>query len=131
MAKKFECFECNAQFARKEGVEKHYKRMHLNENLVHECTLCGAIFTNMFKFKQHKLSHEPTNSEFKIVASAFNRSCVIYRKTYGEANENFDKTFYKDKEKMEEILKYEILTKKSIKASMIFHIEFMKPLDLA
>jgi hypothetical protein len=129
--KKFECFECGARFTRKADVNRHYKNMHLNQDLIHQCTLCGALFYSSHHFNQHKLSHEPTNSEFTILSSAFRKNCIIYRKTYSEKNDNFDKAFYEDEKKMDEILKYEVLVKKSIKASIIFHIEFIKPLDLA
>jgi len=127
----FPCFQCDAVFSRKAHVQRHYNRVHTNQNLVHECALCGSIFNSAHFLKQHKLEHTPTNSEFTILQSAFKKKCIIYRKTYPEKMETLDKSFYKDKDEMLTLLKYEVATKKSVKASIIFHAEFIKAVDLA
>jgi uncharacterized C2H2 Zn-finger protein len=124
-----QCFQCGAKFSRKGDVKRHYQRVHLNENIVHQCALCGGVFSNSKDFSRHKLLHEPTNSEFTVLSSAFRKKCVIYRKTYAEKMETLDQAFYGDKEKMAEILGYEVTLKKSSKACIIFHAEFIKPLE--
>jgi hypothetical protein len=105
--------------------------MHLNANLVHQCTLCGQIFGSAHYLKVHHRSHKPTNKEFIILASAFRNKCVIYRKTYEETMQTLEQSFSQDVSEMTSILTYEIGVKKSLKASIIFHAEFMKPLDAA
>lgn len=124
------CFECGATFSRKGDVARHYRSVHINEKLVHQCVLCGSVFYNATDYKNHKTSHQPQNSEFKLLSSAFRKNCVIYRKTYSEKMETFDKAFLSDKDQMEELLKYEVNMKKSSKASIIWIAEFYKPLDL-
>ena len=87
----FPCFQCDAVFSRKAHVQRHYNRVHTNQNLVHECALCGSIFNSAHFLKQHKLEHTPTNSEFTILQSAFKKKCITYRKTYPEKMETLDK----------------------------------------
>lgn len=125
----FNCPECSAVFSRKYDMSRHYKRKHVNANCVHQCTLCGGIFNSVFYLKKHRESHRVESGNFIILDKAFKRKCLIYRKTYNEKIETLNAAFEGDKKDMNNILKYEIEVKTNIKASVIFHAEFYKPLD--
>jgi hypothetical protein len=123
------CPECPAVFSRIYNRDRHYRRRHINSNCVHQCTLCGGIFASMFHLRRHRKTHRVENGSFVILDKAFRKNCVIYRKTYNEKMETLNGAFEMDKNDMKNILSYEIETKRSIKASIIFHAEFLKPLD--
>jgi hypothetical protein len=127
--KKHQCPACPAAFTRSGDRNRHYQKMHLNASLVHQCTLCGGIFASSYYLKQHHRTHQLTNSEFVILSKAFNKKCIIYRKTYSDKMNTLEEAFNQDVAEMTKVLEYEIAMKNSLKASIIFHAEFLKPLD--
>ena len=124
----YQCPECTAVFTRKPNRDRHVTRVHRNVNLVHECSLCGIVFDNVFKLKEHRNSHE-ASTEFVELESAFKRNCIVYRKIYDQKMKTLEQSFANDVADMQTLLELEIVKKKTIKASIIFHAEFLRPLD--
>lgn len=122
------CPQCNATFSRSADRNRHVLSVHTRANLAHTCGLCGGVFTSVSKLKKHRASHEPSNG-FAIRTTAFNKKCVIYRKTYNEKMETLEKSFKNDRLEMYDVINFELNQKRSIKAAIIFHAEFLRPLD--
>lgn len=126
----FTCPKCSTTFAKKHNRDRHMIRIHVNLNLVHTCDFqkCTRVFKTVKKLKKHRLTHKPSNG-FEIRKSAFRKTCISYRKTYKEKMETLVKVFFQDSVEMFDILNYELNQKKNIRASIIWHGEFLKPLD--
>ncbi len=123
------CPVCEAVFSRRYDRDRHYKNRHINSNCVHQCALCGGIFSTIFHLKKHRKTHQVDSGNFVISEKAFRKKCIIYQKIYKEKMETLDAAFEGDKTEMKKILLYEIETKRSLKASIVFHAEFLKPVD--
>jgi DNA polymerase type B, organellar and viral len=126
--KTFKCLQCSANFASKFSRDRHILRIHTNANLIHQCAICGNVFPTVKELKIHRKTHVPPTG-FTIVASAFRKTCVLYRKTYEERMETLAQAFLNDKEDISKVLEHEVNRKKSIKASLIFHAEFLRDPD--
>jgi DNA polymerase type B, organellar and viral len=123
--KKFACPQCEAEFTSKFSRTRHILRIHTNANLVHPCETCGNVFNSVMELKKHRKTHPP-NSDFVIIASAFKKTCVVYRKTYHKRMKTLAEAFFNDKEDIHTVLQHEVNRKKSVKASLIFHAEFLR-----
>jgi uncharacterized C2H2 Zn-finger protein len=126
--KNYVCPQCDAAFSRKSNRDRHVIRVHTNANLVHVCTLCGNVFDNVSKLKEHRNAHEPTTG-FVLTESAFSKTCVVYRKKYQQTMKTLAQSFANDISDIQTLLEHELVKKKTIKASIVFHAEFLKPLD--
>lgn len=125
---KFACPQCSVLFTRRANRDRHVVRIHTNANLVHPCNICGNVFDSVQKLKNHRLTHKPSNG-FRVLQSAFRKTCVIYRKTYEKKINTLDMAFNEDKIEMYDVLQHELNTKRSIKAAIIFHGEFLSALE--
>ncbi|HEY6435192.1 MAG TPA: hypothetical protein VIY47_01265 [Ignavibacteriaceae bacterium] len=75
--------------------------------------------------KEHRISHKVDTSFIKL-KQALKSTCVIYRKSYKEKMETLEQAFQNDKNDMMNLLKYELANKRTLKASIIYHAEFLK-----
>jgi len=91
--------------------------------------LCGGIFQSVFLLRRHRKTHRVDAGNFVIKEKAFRKQCVIYQKTYSEKMITLDAAFEADKIEMKNILEYELEMKSNLKASIIFHAEFVKPVS--
>jgi uncharacterized protein with PIN domain len=124
----YACPQCAAVFTRKPNRDRHVVRLHTNANLVHTCTLCGLVFNSVSNLKKHRNEHEPTTG-FVLLESAFRKTCTLYRKVYLEKMKTLEQSFANDLKDIKTLLEHELLKKRTIKASIIFHAEFLRPLD--
>jgi len=124
----FTCPQCSAVFSRAFSRNRHLKVIHLNTNQVHVCQICGEVFTNVKKLKEHRALHEPTTG-FYLLNSAFRKSCLLYRKIYSTKMKTLEQSFANDKKDMITLLQHEVTKKNSLKATIIYHAEFLKSLD--
>ena len=122
------CPQCDAIFSRKTNRDRHVTKVHTNANLVHVCSLCGSVFDNVFKLKEHRDAHEPTTG-FVLIESAFRKTCMVYRKIYNGKMKTLEQSFANDVKDIHTLLEHELVKKRTIKASIIFHAEFLRPLD--
>ena len=118
---------CGAAFSRKRNRDRHYNLIHTQENMVYDCSICGGVFHSISELKEHRLEHEHSTG-FKLLKSAFTKTCSIYRKTYSEKMPTLENSFQNDVKEMSEVLLHELSKKRVVKASLIFHAEFLKPL---
>lgn len=125
---KHSCPQCSVKFVRKYNRDRHVLREHSHANLVHTCDLCSGVFRSVKKLKEHRMTHVPSTG-FEVRVSAFKRTCVSYRKTYGKKMKTLEQAFQNDKEEMFDVLRHELNSKKYIKAAIIWHAEFLKPLE--
>lgn len=123
------CPICSVVFASKWSLQRHVLGMHSNHNLVHVCRFCGGIFKSAQKLRLHRVEHRP-ESNFEIIASAHRNKCVIYRKGYSEKMRTLEEAYNADKQDMMRVLDFEWLQRNTMKASIIFHVEFVKAEDL-
>jgi hypothetical protein len=99
--------------------------IHGRVRVVHNCIFCGASFENLNELKAHRLNHEPSTG-FIVISSAHRKKCVIYRKTYGKKMATLDAAFYNDKRDLFKLINFELSNRNSMRASIIFHAEFLK-----
>jgi hypothetical protein len=124
----FTCPQCDANFTRKSNRDRHVAKVHTNNNLAHVCTLCGSVFENVSALKEHREAHIPTTG-FVLIESAFRKTCEIYRKIYDKKMRTLEESFTNDLQDIKTLLKHELAKKRTIKASIIFHAEFLRPLN--
>ena len=87
--------------------------LHNRVQLSYQCGFCHEIFNNVENYNVHKESHEP-NGSFKIVESHFNKSCLRYRRVFGENVVSIHAAFQLVLEELLEIIKSHILRHTSV-----------------
>jgi hypothetical protein len=117
---------CAAIFSRRANRDRHYKLAHTSAKLIHNCSICGQIFDEFSKLKEHRLTHEQ-NTKFVQVLTAFSKTCVLYRKHSKGNVATLESCFKNDKDEIRVVLSHELNKKRMLKAQLIFHAEFMKP----
>lgn len=56
--KQYPCKFCGKMFDYKSSLQNHVKATHSTEDYV--CHVCGKMFKNIFVFKQHAKTHDPS-----------------------------------------------------------------------
>jgi hypothetical protein len=126
---KYKCPQCEVSFSRPFNRERHFKRVHNNVTLVHDCAFCGAVFNRGSKLLTHLEIHTPATG-FEVYKSAFRKKCIIYRKRYTNIVETLEKSFQQDKDEIFTLLKFETERRKhNLKLSIIFHAEFTREVN--
>lgn len=121
----FTCGVCEAKFSRKFHRDRHIFLIHTSKNLVHICRWCGAVFKNVRDLKKHRLEHKP-NTNFIIIREVLEENCKIYRKHYETQVKTFEEAVQLDTKELTRILNYEWLIRKTMKASIIYHVELIR-----
>jgi len=121
----FVCETCGVGFSRKTNRDRHVRLRHNNISLVYDCGFCGAFYNTAAKLREHRQSHKPSTG-FEAKASAFRKSCVVYRKIYGEKMTSLEQAFDADKEEMLQLISFEVSERKSMKVGIIYHVEFAR-----
>ena len=121
----FLCGECGATFARKRDRDRHSFLVHQNVEIVHQCVYCAAIFNSVAKLKEHRRNHRPRTG-FQIHKSAHDGKCVIWRKIFETEIKTVEEAFENVREEMFKLISYELVQRKSIKASICYNTEFEK-----
>jgi hypothetical protein len=119
MARAFICRFCRVSFTRNSSRLRHIERMHNFTHIIYDCTLCGAQFHKIQALKRHRRLHTPSTG-FKLYRSAFNRKCVIYRKTYPHQQIDFNMVHKKDRKDVKTLLVHELNRKRLIKTCEYF-----------
>lgn len=119
------CVTCNITFARRFNRDRHIRLSHNNIEQVYDCSFCGAIFYNSLQLQRHRESHKPTTG-FEEKTSAFRKKCVVFRKTYAEKIITLENALLVDKSDLQELLKFEVNTRRSMKVGLIYHAEFIR-----
>jgi hypothetical protein len=124
----FTCPQCDVKFTRKFNRDRHFQLVHNNITLVHNCSLCGAVFNSVNKLKKHHATHNPATG-FTIHTSAFRKKCVIYRKIYEKKMSTLEQCIKHDEKDIFNLLHYEMIARRSVKVSIIYHAEFYRVAD--
>ena len=121
----FVCNICNTGFSRKSNRDRHVARIHNTIQPIYSCNFCGATFAGVRQLHKHRRAHAPI-TQFVPIASALKQNCVIFRKTYASGVDNLELPFTTDKADIHKLLRWQLEMKKSLKVSLVYHIEFMK-----
>ena len=121
----YPCAVCGKNFSRKFNRDRHFILWHNNIVRMYSCNFCGAAFDDSKKLQQHRESHKPSTG-FEVWDSAFRKKCVIYRKLHSGIMSTLENAYAEDKEDMAKLISYEVEARKSMKLSIIYHVEFAK-----
>ena len=99
--------------------------LHNRVQLSYQCGFCHEIFNNVENYNVHKESHEP-NGSFKIVESHFNKSCLRYRRVFGENVVSIHAAFQLVLEELLEIIEIQLAKIGNFKAAVILMVEMVR-----
>lgn len=80
----FLCQFCGRTFTRQFNLDRHINRYHSEIETVETCLMCGRIFNNCDDLQQHIFSSHKPSKKFIPVESAFKKSFITYRYTFGD-----------------------------------------------
>lgn len=66
---KLTCKECNETFTKKYQLKAH---MAIHNPVLYKCDQCTKSYTNLTKFKKHKISHEQGGKQYPCNVSGCN-----------------------------------------------------------
>ena len=124
----FSCPVCKALFTRKFTRDRHVGTTHNNIKPIYTCSLCGGVFKGVKNLQDHRRQHTAI-TRFIPIISAMKKNCIIYRKSYEKKMDSLELAFHSDKPDITELLKSELSLKQTLKATLVYHIEFMKDND--
>jgi hypothetical protein len=101
--------------------------MHGHATPIYPCRFCGAVFESGKILRQHYEEHAPQTA-FTTHQSALRKKCVIYRKTFNPMHPTLASCFNTNKKEMQDLLLFEVASRKSVKISIVYHAEFEKAL---
>jgi len=75
---------CKKQFTRNTNLNRHYQNIHTNDTIVEKCFLCDLSFANCNDLQTHYRRCHVRTKKFVVLQSAFKKSIITYRYTFGE-----------------------------------------------
>ena len=111
---------CGKKFTRRFNLNRHYQNLHLQNELVEKCVMCGQLFESCEDLQKHYKRFHKGSKHFVLKESAFKRSFITYRYNFTSSDINFASAQLSIKQKIEERLFLEAAEKKVCKASLIF-----------
>lgn len=121
----FKCPTCELTFARKFNRDRHFRLTHNNIIPIYQCKYCGASFRSSKSLYSHYDQHTPETS-FTLHQSAFRKKCAVYRKIFNPTFPNLGMCCQYNDEEVKNLLRFEVAKRKSVKISIIYHVEFRK-----
>lgn len=121
----FDCTTCDASFTRRWDLKRHTSRFHTSQRIMYKCTFCNRYYRTVPDLREHRETHV-ANETFSVHNSAFNRTCIVYRKTYDDNARSLEELFANEKRELKNIMALEIAIKKVIRANIVISFEFVK-----
>ena len=123
--KNFNCDVCGIVFTRKANRDRHKLNMHEHETLVYQCNICDRAYDSIQKLRNHRRNHS-FDGDFLLLKKAFKENCVVYRKLFDQDVNSVELSHQLNKNQIDELLSLELNQKKSLKVSLIYHVEFVR-----
>ena len=128
---KFQCDICGKLFAYRYTLNRHRRLQHDESTRVAQiaetfsCALCKKHFSSLHYLQTHWQRHE-VETAFELRQSAFRKSCTVYRRIHNKDVLSLDRVFALVGPDLVSLLQQELLTKKTMKCSIICMCTFLK-----
>lgn len=128
---KLECDVCSSKFFRNDNLMRHKKLVHrnTNESMTYLCNFCQQAFDLKDELIEHKRSHVLI-TKFKLLQSAHNDSCSIYRLDMPEQTISLDSALNFCVPKIKKLLTFKQKEKKYFKFNMCLVVRFIKDMHV-
>lgn len=121
---------CNKQFTRNTNLNRHYQNIHTNDTVVEKCFLCDLMFANCNDLQTHYRKCHVRTKRFVVLQSAFKKSIITYRYTFGENCNLLGTAQSSIQNKVKNVILCEAAKKNVCKISLVF-VAQMSMLDHA
>lgn len=115
---------CGRRFQRRFDLKNHIHSLH-GEKIIEKCFLCGQIFDDRSKLKDHYSKYHKPSRHFVVKESALNRNVVTYRYNYLENEINPQRALLGVKNIVRRQIELETAQKMMTKVSLIFICELV------
>ena len=121
----FGCHYCDREFNKVGNRNRHEARTHGDAFPAYQCKFCSERFPTFMALREHTSSHKP-KTRFFIHASAFQSACCRYRFIPDVPHKTSTALIADCKPDLEKMLSFELASKTSVMAALVFHVVFVK-----
>ena len=129
---KYVCPQCPALFTRRDNLDRHVKVWHGNSAISHvrhyACGVgsCDKVFSDLAKLKDHRQQEHEVHHDFKLVASAHNKSCQLLRTFFPPAIKSLDEALHYSYDLLTVLLTTLLVHFKYFKVNLTMSVEMLK-----
>lgn len=120
-----QCQYCSAVFTRGANLKAHIKRVHSYTKPKHICIICKKAFISLRGFNYHKQIHKPIKSKFHVIEHGLHRNCEVYQRVFF-STKTTSEAYTAVSDELKQLLKYQLLQKKTFKCQTVLIMEFVK-----
>ena len=129
---RLKCPRCPASFTRQDNLTRHFKAWHKHEDPTkiitssYSCGLCKKAFRDIKKLQEHRKEEHATHTDFRLIASAHNRSCQLLRAFFPQKINEMDPVLFYMYDIVTVLLINLLIKFSYFKINLVAHIEMMK-----
>ena len=119
------CPHCDSIFKRKYNLTRHLKTNHdENGKTFHYCGMCSKVFSSKKHLILHRSRAHKLRTKFRLIASAHNKSCELYRLIMPDELVEFNESLDYAAGKAKKLIKHLVEEKKFMKGAFIMAVRF-------
>ena len=122
------CEFCKRKFSRMDNLNRHMSMLHPHGGggtaQVYLCGMCEKSFASLASITNHRELRHKERTKFKLVSSAHNRTCQLFRLIFPDHVVVLDDAIQYMRGKSNRLIKHQLSKRHLFKASFVLNVRF-------